>query len=321
MEQTAIAISEQRLQVIAVEIQVIQQTTRATVLSAACEIGKRLTEVKLGLPHGKWTEWLRENVECSEKQAQNMMRLWEEYGKNPNPQTYSGLSVSQAIALLSAPEDVRADLIESGAAEEMSVRELKAEIQRQKDALEERQVTIDQLVAKAEDAERLKGVYEADAIKAEGERAAAEAAKEKAEKTADAKVNAAKSAENRAVNQLQDLRASFDEREKATEQKLREQEYEIGKLKDQLNEAPEKIVEIEVTPPEVEAELDRLREVVKKAPDKTVILARDAYDRGMNEFRTCKALLTEMDPENAAKYGRAFAQALRRMAEQMEEKV
>ena len=50
--------------------------------NAIIEIGKRLHEAKLTLPHGAWGAWLQNEVEFSERTAQNFMRIAKEY-RNP----------------------------------------------------------------------------------------------------------------------------------------------------------------------------------------------------------------------------------------------
>lgn len=298
IEKSVTQIDEAKLNVIAAEIRVIQEHARSTVLSAACEIGKRLLEVKCGLPHGRFTQWLKENVECSERQAQQMMALYEEYGKNGNPQTYAGLSVSQAVALLAAPEDVRTELIESGAAWEMSVRALKEEIARQKAEIESRQMKIEELEANVV-SESMR------AEQAEKERGRAKAAAETAEAN-----------RQKAAKQRDEAKKQAEDAEKRREAL----EAEKGELEKQLSEAQavEKVVEIEVTPQEVLDELGELRRKLREAPDKSVILAREAYARGVREFESLRELVMQMDAKSAGDYTRAFAKGIRMIADKLE---
>ena len=69
------------LEIIATEINIIKEQTRATVLSAAIEVGKRLVEAKAAVEQGSWGKWLKENVDFSERKAQELMRVWQEYGQ------------------------------------------------------------------------------------------------------------------------------------------------------------------------------------------------------------------------------------------------
>lgn len=298
-------LTDERLTVIAAEILVIQQQVKATVLSAACEIGKRLQEVKYGLPHGKFLEWLENNVDCSERQAQQMMALYEEYGKNPNPRALENLSVSQAIALLSAPAEVRAELIDSGAAEDMSVRALKDEIARAKQEIEDRQTTIFQLESEAAAQKDLADKQAERAIDAEKKLQQAEKDLCEAEKTG-----------RKAVAEKNDFtrRLDFANREK---DKLTKEKADLEKRLSEA-QAVEKVVEIEVTPPEIMEELERLRELEKKAPEADVVRARDVYKRIGEEINTLCVLLETMSEASAEKYRPAFAAGFRKMAEKLE---
>lgn len=304
-KQTSIQLTDERLTVIAAEILVIQQQVKTTVLSAACEIGKRLLEVKYGLPHGRFLEWLQNNVDCSERQAQQMMALYEEYGKNPNPKALESLNVSQAIALLAAPPEVRADLIDSGAAGDMSVRALKKEIAWAKREIEDRQTTIFQLETEVAAQKDLADKQAARAMEAEGELTKAKEDAREAEKTG-----------RQAVAEKNDFmrRLDFANREK---DKLAKDNAALEK---QLSEAQavEKVVEIEVVPPEVQQELDRLRELESKAPEADVVLAREVYKRIGEEINSLCVLLEKMSEASAARYRPAFAAGFRKMAEKLE---
>lgn len=296
---------EAQLNVIAAEIRVIQEHARTTVLMDACEIGKRLIKVKCGLPHGRFTAWLKDNVDYSERQAQQMMALYEEYGKNGNPQTFAGLNVSQAVALLAAPEDIRTRMIESGEAEEMSVRELKKEIARQKSEIESRQMRIDQLETSLQHEEFRAAQAESDLeISEKREKAAEETGKQ-------------------AVREKEEFRrrAEFAEREKGDlEKKAEAAGKQIADLEKRLSEAMavEKVVQIETVPPDVEQELEYLRRLAREAPDKSVIMARDAYRRGIQEFESLLSLISEMNPADESKYRAAFSKGLRMLADRME---
>ena len=293
----AAAADEQRLTVLAVEIQTIRAQARATVLGAACEIGKRLVEAKGALPFGRWGAWLEANVDCSERQAQQLMALWEEYGKNPNPKALNGLSVSQAAALLAAPEEVRSALIDSGAAEGMSVRALKEEIARQKAEIESRQVTIDALTddLQAERTERARvasvaedATRRANADAEEKARLRAEAAKLKAEKA-----------------ELDRLRAQAVDRAEAAEAAAEEAAQPV-------------IQQVEVIPEELEAELARLRAMEREAPSEPVLLAREHYRIARESFLKILDALNGMDSATRGRYAGAFAMGLREMAMRIE---
>ena len=135
---------------------------------AILAIGQRLAEAKAILPHGEWLPWLTEQVDFSERSAQNFMRLAREWS---NPQALADLGASKALSLLALPADERDQFIEvphevngeQKTVSEMTSRELEQAIKAQKAAEEkvasleselqaQRQVTADKLSQAAEEA-------------------------------------------------------------------------------------------------------------------------------------------------------------------------
>lgn len=118
------------------EIKVYKAQTGACLI----EIGRRLIRAKELLPHGDWLPWLEQEVEFSERTAQNFMRVAKEFGANP--QSVADLGMAKVLSLLALPEEER----ETFAAQphevngtqktvaEMSKRELDAAIKARKQA-------------------------------------------------------------------------------------------------------------------------------------------------------------------------------------------
>ena len=68
--------------VITMEIKTLHRQAQQVVLGYAIEIGRRLREAKEQLPHGRWGDWLKTEVEFSQSTANNFMRIFDEYGAN-----------------------------------------------------------------------------------------------------------------------------------------------------------------------------------------------------------------------------------------------
>lgn len=115
---------------IAAEIRFIDAQARQHVLHSAIEIGQRLIEVKVLVPHGEWGAWLQANVNYGQSTANNFMRVATEYA---NSNTLANLSYSQAVALLAVPAEEREQFVADNNAEEMSSRELAAAIKEAKE--------------------------------------------------------------------------------------------------------------------------------------------------------------------------------------------
>ena len=122
------AVSEARdIETITSEILSLKKTAGDAILA----IGHRLIEAKSLLAHGEWLPWLTEQVEFSERSAQNFMRLAREWS---NPQTLADLGAAKVLVLLSLPEPEREAFLAEVPAEDMSVRELKKAIRERNEA-------------------------------------------------------------------------------------------------------------------------------------------------------------------------------------------
>lgn len=127
--------------VIAAEINTIKRTTAKYVLEQSIEIGRLLCEAKEAVPHGEWGHWLEENCAYSTSNANNLMRIYTEYGEDDEQMSffaenklelYGDLNRSQAIALLALPPAERAEFVKGNDVPAMSVSELEAKIREAK---------------------------------------------------------------------------------------------------------------------------------------------------------------------------------------------
>lgn len=163
---------------VAMEINIIKQQTKVIVLQSSIEIGKRLKEAKELVDHGEWKKWLEANVECSERTAQNMMKLAEEYGNGEISKELADMPYSKAIALLAAPEEEREELAK--ATEDMSTRELQdlmKELEAERKKGEKQATSIEDLKKRIEENRAV--VAEAKKFKKTASEKEAEARKEK----------------------------------------------------------------------------------------------------------------------------------------------
>ncbi|SDI20726.1 DUF3102 domain-containing protein [Desulfosporosinus hippei] len=127
--------------VIAAEINKIKQETCKIMLTNALEIGKRLKEAKDLLPHGEWGKWLVESVSYSQRTANRLMQLFEEYGDKlfaaanesdrSNSSAQTNLTYYQAIILLGIPEDEREKFILEHDVKNMTTRDLDRALKKQ----------------------------------------------------------------------------------------------------------------------------------------------------------------------------------------------
>lgn len=277
-------------EVIATEINVIKAQARDTYVRSAIEIGRRLYEAKTMVPHGKWGKWLEENVDYSDRTAQNLIAVYEEYGRKGDAQAIAGLSFTQAVMLLRLDGESRAEFLENKDVPAMSTRELEEEIRKANAEIEKRQVTLDQLMA----GEAAKNA-EIDEMQ--------KALKEAQSEAAAAKTQAADAVEraNAVSRENAGLKASLEEEKKRT--------------------APAPVIEqIEVTPPEVAEELERLRKLEKDGPNEKVLKLRVTYTQMVETLGKVESMIRDLEqdqPEEAGRYRRAVAAAAMKIAERL----
>ena len=151
--------------ILAAEIRTIKNQTGRMVLNASIEVGRRLTEAKAKLPHGSWGEYLKNEVDYSPSQAQNLMRVFREYGSDQQSlfggeaksQTFGRLTFSQALSLLVIPdEDEREKFVLENDVEHMSVRELNEALKARDEAEEKAAAARDEAQGARREADRLR---------------------------------------------------------------------------------------------------------------------------------------------------------------------
>ncbi len=297
-----------RLTAIAAEVRTIEEQVRGAALSGAVAIGRRLIEAKGLVPYGRFGEWLAANLDYSERRAQDLMRLYETYGRGTIPESVSALDYSKAVALLAAPDEAREALAERAANEGLSVRALQEEVKLLKKAAEANQMTFDELKKqKAEDAQTAEQALKRMEQDVNAMRGTAEAAnrtadalrreRDVAQKNADA---AAKRASD-AVSRANETQAQLTEAQR--------------RLKEMEEREPERV---EVVPPEVQAELERLRSAAPRG--EAEVRFRLAFQRLSAEFKAVTEILAEVNREDADKgtrFARAVATTCKRMVEML----
>lgn len=94
------------VEAVTLEIQTLQRQAQQLLLGYAIEIGRRLVEVKAMLPHGQWGTYIKEQVGYSQSTANNLMRIFEEYG-TAQQSIFGPEAISQAIGNLSYTKALR----------------------------------------------------------------------------------------------------------------------------------------------------------------------------------------------------------------------
>ncbi len=329
------------IEVIAAEINNIKEQTRIMVLNNSIEIGRRLVEAKSIIQHGQWGRWLEESVNYSQRTANNLMRIFEEYGSNQislfgasNSQAFANLSYSQAVALLGIPDiEEREAFIKENNVEDMSSRELQQVIKAKEKAEKEKEEALKlakDLKEKAQKIEQEKAILESD-IRVKEE--SLKVSKENIDKLQDilereregTKLEANKL--NKSIKdikkQLKEAKGSGDNEEierlqtELNKKQNEENNYlqQIQELEEKLKEKPVDVETIEKVPEEVENELKKLREKVSLGEITSKFKVN--FDILAKNFNDLFSILSELPEEVKDKYIIATKTLVSKMQERL----
>lgn len=312
------------VEVIASEIVGIKEAARKTLqsiaTSAAVEIGKRLKEAKALVPYGEWGEWLRANVDYSERTAQNLLKLAEESNRG-SFEALMDLSYTQAVQLIGLPAAERSELLQENDVTGLSTRELQELVDKYKQEAAQKQQTIDNLLGEGSEFEKAKEAAEERAKDDRFFRERAELeAKEAMDKAARAEKDArdAKKKAETAEKQIQRLE---DELQAHRDQQLQ--------MKEPQAPAEVKATVVEVIPPAVQDELEALREKERQRQAADAAAAdtmkregaeftfRILYDQFTVQYKKLADAIGQMGAENQAKYRAALHKAMEKMLEML----
>ena len=284
--------------ILAAEIRTIKSQTGRMVLNASIEVGRRLTEAKAKLPHGSWGEYLKNEVDYSPSQAQNLMRVFREYGSDQQSlfggeaksQTFGRLTFSQALSLLVIPdEDEREKFVLENDVEHMSVRELNEALKARDEAEEKAVAAEDEARRLRQEAERLQEqlagqaqVYEAKltsaGVETDQARAAAKAAQDALDKQRDK------------AQRLQDALSEANTSAQAAEEEHARLLRELEELRNRPAEADTAAVEAarQAAIAEMTEKVDKAKDAKKKAEEKRKA-AEESLEAAQKELADLKA--------------------------------
>ncbi|WP_281522861.1 DUF3102 domain-containing protein [Mogibacterium timidum] len=277
-------------------------------LMMAASAGRRLLIVKERLPHGEFGSWCDDNLDFSQSKANKMMQLakraTDENSIFSNSYTCTNLSISKVFALLSAPEEIAKEVIESEDVTDMTVTELKGEIA----ALKARN---DELEAgTGDEIENLKNrIAELEAEQSESEISTAEleAKNQEIEKLTQklekekARVASAKAKAN------EDVQKAVD-KYKAEHEKDKEKAVKKGKA------------ELQAAYTEAEKTIARLEKELSASSQNELTTFRTQVNILQEIFQSCcksLAVIEAKDPEQGEKVRSALLQVLHTEEEQL----
>ena len=327
---------ERTPELIAVEINAIKRNVRCMMVSSAAEIGKRLTEAKRLVPYGRWGEYLA-GLDYSDRTAQNLMRLAEEYDRAPAG--LEDVSYTQAVLLLGVPREQREEFVESHDLDALSTRELQAEIKRLKDERDDMQVRMEELTDTVEafrvtEKQEDTAIKEAEALRRElaetrEDREAAETARQASEeklrelkdKLAEAEERrrqAVEEAAGKSAGEIDNLKELLARKDAEYAAQMESAKAQIAEWQEKLRQAEENPEIVRETPEEVQRELDALR--ARAASSLSESAARASFEAIRDAYKRLCDSLDDLEQDNgeiAGKCRAAFARGLSIMAEKV----
>ncbi|MBQ5343847.1 MAG: DUF3102 domain-containing protein [Acidaminococcaceae bacterium] len=331
---------ERTPEIVAAEIRQIADQTRKMVLNSSIEIGKRLCEAKEMVPHGEWRNWLEKEVNFRQSTANNLMRIYTEYGDiqgelwgaSAKSQTFGNLTYSQAVALLAVPAEEREEFVEKNDVENMSTRELQEAIKARdealaaKEAAEQDAMAADQ--AKQDAEEKLKTEKAAADERVRAAQRQAESVMEELDKLKSEIKNSDKQKEiEKTKAQLKEAKDKLNAYKEQKKQQIEEagkvqeqQQKEINRLKAELAAAEAKDPEpSEEAQAEIEKLKAKLEEAQKLAGDEATVKFKILFQNVQDEFYGLMDAVNEIRDETArAKRKKAIKVLLQQLLEEVD---
>ena len=283
-------VQERTLPVIASEIKTIEEVVYKTTLEGVIQIGKRLEEAKEQVGHGSFSDWCKECLGYSQRQAQKYMEISSKYSDKNSPfsnaNISSHLSISKAYSLLALPEEEVENFTEEHDVDSLTVKQLEEEIKSLKEEktreLEEKTEEVQELKSIMLQLENEKAnIPDTEALEAELRQMRealeqAEEEKEKLEQKVDkfkGKINKAEEEKEKAVKKVTDERddaiktAVNEAIEETYKEAQRAAEEEMAELKKQLNSADPVLVKFKERFDTLQACVENIKEAIAESGD------------------------------------------------------
>lgn len=301
--------------VIRTEIKTIEAQVYKTTLDGVIQIGKRLQELKEMIGHGKWLPWCKENLGYSERQMQKYLEISAEYGKENspylNPHTCADLSISKAYKLLAIPENEVESFTEKHDIENLTVKELEAEIkdwkqkhealEKEKEGLQEEleqaQKEQEELEQEVEEQERYCAELETEmeGLKEQGtDPAELEQLQNKLDK------------EKENVKKLkEELKQEAEKQKQAIDAALEEQKEQVTKEVEEAQEA--KIKQAEASRQQAEEQIKVLQKKLEQSGNEDIIRFKLKTDQLQEDFKALQIAMETIQTKDAEQAGKLKA--------------
>ena len=314
---------------ITAEIKYITGSMNRTLLIGIIEIGKRFEIAKTLVEHGKWGEYCEKYTGYSQSMAENYIKAYKEYGADQQnlfgdftkSKLIGNLGITKLIELTAIPADEREHFVEenniteettvkqlhkliqektdalaqSAAKQAEAERKLKAEIEKNKQAAEEKQSMIDRLQAELD----IRNAEPATVPQDELEKMMQEA-DEKAKKSLQAEIDRLKTEKKKAEQAAE----KAEQAAKKSKQKAKNAEQQYKKLQDDVSSEKEKVDAAEKENEELKKTIEKLQKESLLGSNEKMVKLQMCFEQAQNSIIAVKTALAAV--EGSEKYDKLF---------------
>ena len=315
---------------ITAEIKYITESMNRTLLIGIIEIGKRFEIAKTLVDHGKWGEYCEKYTGYSQSMAENYIKAYKEYGADQQnlfgdftkSKLIGNLGITKLIELTAIPADEREHFVEenniteettvkqlhkliqektdalaqSAAKQAEAERKLKAEIEKNKQAAEEKQSMIERLQAELD----IRNAEPATVPQDELEKMRQEA-DEKAKKSLQAEIDRLKTEKKKAEQAAE----KAEQAAKKSKQKAKNAEQQYKKLQDDVSSEKEKVDAAEKENEELKKTIEKLQKESLLGSNEKMVKLQMCFEQAQSSIIAVKTALAAV--EGSEKYDKLFA--------------
>lgn len=315
---------------ITAEIKYITESMNRTLLIGIIEIGKRFEIAKTLVDHGKWGEYCEKYTGYSQSMAENYIKAYKEYGKDQQSlfgdftksKLIGNLGITKLIELTAIPADEREHFVEenniteettvkqlhkliqektdalaqSAAKQAEAERKLKAEIEKNKQAAEEKQSMIERLQAELD----IRNAEPATVPQDELEKMMQEA-DEKAKKSLQAEIDRLKTEKKKAEQAAEKAERAA----KKSKQKAKNAEQQYKELQDDVSSEKEKTAAAEKENEELKKTIEKLQKESLLGSNEKMVKLQMCFEQAQSSIIAVKTALAAV--EGSEKYDKLFA--------------
>ena len=315
---------------ITAEIKYITESMNRTLLIGIIEIGKRFEIAKTLVDHGKWGEYCEKYTGYSQSMAENYIKAYKEYGKDQQSlfgdftksKLIGNLGITKLIELTAIPADEREHFVEenniteettvkqlhkliqektdalaqSAAKQAEAERKLKAEIEKNKQAAEEKQSMIERLQAELDSRNAESATVPQDELEK-----MMQEADEKAKKSLQAEIDRLKTEKKKAEQAAE----KAEQAAKKSKQKAKNAEQQYKKLQDDVSSEKEKTAAAEKENEELKKTIEKLQKESLLGSNEKMVKLQMCFEQAQSSIIAVKTALAAV--EGSEKYDKLFA--------------